>query len=97
MDGGIRGWKTLYLALWSGNGVARITWPEGQIRTLKFKERDEIGKGKKNMNPRGMVLTRDGKTSWWRIDNAAPSVSSMWKASGSESGSPWASLLVTWS
>ena len=54
--------KYLYLSLWSGNGVARITFPEGKVDKIKTRGRARYGEKGPSKHPRGMVLTQDGKT-----------------------------------
>jgi len=52
----------LYLSLWSGNGIARYKLPEMTEERLITKGRARHGKQGYSKKPRGMALSKDGKT-----------------------------------
>lgn len=53
----------VYVSLWLGDGITRIKWPEGTMETLKLKGYSRYSKKKgRSKNPRGMVLSKDGRT-----------------------------------
>ena len=53
--------RYLYLSLWSGEGIARMSWPEGKVKYLKTQGLSRFAKKDKHKNPRGMAFSPDRK------------------------------------
>jgi YVTN family beta-propeller protein len=53
---------TIYLSMWNGNGVAKLTWPGLQITKLETPGRSRYSDKHYSKQPRGMALSADEKT-----------------------------------
>jgi DNA-binding beta-propeller fold protein YncE len=54
--------KTLYASLWALDGISRVTLADGSVQTLQTPKGRYSRHERRDKNPRGMALSRDGKT-----------------------------------
>ena len=53
---------TIFLSLWSGDGITKVSWPELKTETMKLKRGRNSDGTLRRLNPRGMALSSDEKT-----------------------------------